>query len=129
MCVKAELVNMGPPISFYLGLKVDRDMYVCREKRTIKLNQPGLYQETSLLQILPQTKLKPNRILQWKESIQLLSNNEKIATKFERKEYQGITGSTMFSLVVETRPDIAFAMSVASRFAKKIIRVTFPLKP
>lgn len=96
-----------------------RSRYVCREKRTIKLNQPGLYQETSLLQILPQTKLKPNRILQGKESIQLLSNNEKIATKFERKEYQGITGSIMFSLVVETRPDIAFAMSVASRFAKK----------
>lgn len=39
------------------------------------------------------------------------------ASPSERERYQGMTGSLMFSMV-ETRPDIAFAISVASRFAK-----------
>lgn len=39
------------------------------------------------------------------------------ASTFERKRYQGMTGSLMFSMV-ETRPNIAYATSLVSRFAK-----------
>lgn len=41
------------------------------------------------------------------------------ATAAEKERYQGMTGSIMFSMV-ETRPDISFATSVASRFAKTL---------
>lgn len=47
----------------------------------------------------------------------LLPNKWKETTAAERERYQGITGSIMFSMV-ETRPDIAYATSVVSRFAK-----------
>ncbi len=39
------------------------------------------------------------------------------ATQAEKERYQGMTCSLMFSMV-ETRPDIAFAIDVAARFAK-----------
>ncbi len=43
--------------------------------------------------------------------------NEKEATAAERERYQRMIGSIMFSML-ETRPDIAFATFVVSRFAK-----------
>ena len=52
-----------------------------------------------------------------KGSTQLLPNNEGTITEAEREKYQGMTRSLMFSMV-ETRPDIAFAISVASQYAK-----------
>lgn len=39
------------------------------------------------------------------------------ATQAEKERYQGMAGSLMFSMV-ETRPDIAFAIAVSARFAK-----------
>lgn len=44
---------------------------------------------------------------------------EKEAFPSEKECYQSITGSLMFSMV-ETRPNIAFATSIASRFAKNL---------
>lgn len=113
--VKAELtsafqmVDMGP-ISFYLGLKVDRN----REGRTIKLSQPAYIEKVLRKLFLDQAN--PTN-MPMKESTQLLPNNEGTATEAERENYQGMTGSLMFSMV-ETRPNIAFATSVASRYAK-----------
>ncbi len=53
-----------------------------------------------------------------RESVQLLPNNSTTqATDSEREKYQGMIRSLMF-LMIETRPDIAFATSVASRFIK-----------
>ena len=52
-----------------------------------------------------------------KETALLQPKTEGQALAAERKRYQGMTGSIMFSMV-ETRPDIAFATSIASRFAK-----------
>ncbi len=104
-----EMADMGP-ISFYFGLKVSRD----REKKTIKLSQPAyidkilakfyLSQANTLNTPMKETPLKPS---------------EKEATAAKRKRYQGMTGSIMFSMV-ETRPDITFATSVVSRFAKNL---------
>lgn len=52
-----------------------------------------------------------------KESAILQTRTEGQASKTERERYQGMVGSIMFSMV-ETRPDVAFATSIASRFAK-----------
>lgn len=113
--VKAELtsafqmVDMGP-ISFYLDLKVDRN----REEKTIKLSQPAYIKKILREFFLDQANPTNTPM---KESPQLLPNNEGTTTEAEREKYQGMTGSLMFSMV-ETRPDVAFAISVASRYAK-----------
>ena len=52
-----------------------------------------------------------------RESVILQARTEGEASTAERERYQGMIGSIMFSMV-ETRPDVAFATSVASRFAK-----------
>ena len=113
--VKAELaaafsiVDMGP-ISFYLGLKVTRD----REKKTIKLSQPAYIDK-----VLEKFHLSGANTANspMKELALLTPRTEGEASPSEKERYQGMTGSLMFSMV-ETRPDIAYATSVASRFAK-----------
>ena len=52
-----------------------------------------------------------------KESIPLFQREEEEASPSEEEKYQEMTGSIMFSMV-ETRPDIAIATSLVSRFAK-----------
>ncbi len=52
-----------------------------------------------------------------KKSISLSQREERDASPLEKERYQGMTGSIMF-FMVETRPDIAFATSFVSRFAK-----------
>lgn len=54
-----------------------------------------------------------------KESAVLLPCTDREATTAEKKRYQSITGSIIFSMV-ETRPDIAFATSVAAKFTKNL---------
>lgn len=115
--VKAELtaafsiVDMGS-ISFYLGLKVTRD----REKKTIKLLQPAYINK-----VLEKFHLSGANTANcpMKESTLLTqrTEGEGEASPSEKEKYQGMTGSLMFSMV-ETRPDIAYAMSLVSRFAK-----------
>lgn len=113
--VKAELtaafsmVDMGP-ISFYLGLKVVRD----REKKTIMLSQPAYIDK-----VLEKFYLdKANTVnTPMKETIFLQQRIDGEASVAEKEKCQGMIGSFMFSMV-ETRSDIAFATSVASRFSK-----------
>lgn len=104
-----SMMDMGP-ISFYLGLKVDRD----RERRTIKLSQPAYIEK-----ILTKFHLdKANPVnTPMKESAFLSQRTEGEASPSEMERYQGMIGSIMFSMV-ETRPDIAFATSLVSSFAK-----------
>ncbi len=52
-----------------------------------------------------------------KEGIIFLPNAGIQASPSKQEKYHGMTGSIMF-LMVETWPDIAFATSVVSRFAK-----------
>ena len=103
-----EIVDMGP-ISFYLGLKVERD----QQKRSLKLFEP-----TYIEKILEKYYLylaKPCNI-PMKEEI-LLPNKGSEASQAEREQYQRMIGSLIFS-IVETRLDIAFATLVVSWFAK-----------
>lgn len=119
------MVDMGP-ISFYLGLKVKRD----REKRTIKLSQLA-----DIDNILEKFHLDKANLVNaaMKEEALLLQKTDGKASTAEMERYQGMTGPLMFS-IVETRPDIAFAMSVASRFSKnpshqhvKVVKTIFRL--
>ena len=115
--VKAELVaafsmvDMGP-ISFYLGLKVQRD----RKNHTIKLSQPAYIDK-----VLSKFHLNKAHAVAtpMKESAILQARIESEASTAERERYQGIIGFIMFSMV-ETRPDVAIATSVASCFAKNL---------
>ena len=113
--VKAELVaafsmvDMSP-ISFYLGLKVTRN----REKKTIKLLQPA-YINKVLEKFHLNGANTANRPI--KESAPLTPRTEGEASPSKKERYQGMTGLLMFSMV-ETRPDITYATSVASCFAK-----------
>ena len=104
-----SMIDMGP-ISFYLGLKVQRD----RENRTIKLSQPAYINKVLNKFHLDKAHAANTPM---KETAFLEQKTEGEASPSEKKRYQGMTGSLMFSMV-ETRPDIAFATSVASRFAK-----------
>ena len=103
-----EIVDMRP-INFYLGLKVESD----RQKKTLKLFQPAYIDKIILKYHFDLAK--PYNTLM-KEAI-FLPNEGPEAKQAERERYQGMTGSLMFSMV-HTRPDIAIATSVVSRFAK-----------
>lgn len=113
--VKAELASafsmadMGP-ISFYLGLKVEGD----RKKKTIKLSQPA-YIDRILARFHLDKAHPVNTPMKENSLLQPRSKGE--ASASEKERYQGMTGSLMFSMV-ETRPDIVFVTSVASRQAK-----------
>lgn len=113
--VKSELtstfsmIDMGP-ISFYLGLKVKRG----RENRKIKLSQPA-YIDKVLSKFHLDKAYSVNTPMKKSAILEQRTNGEVSASEKER--YQGMTGSLMFSMV-KTRRDIAFATSIASRFAK-----------
>lgn len=102
-----EMVDMGP-ISFYLCLKVERN----REKKTIKLSQPAYIQK-----VLTKYHLDKANSTNTPMKEAALGPNLLEAPQAEKEKYQGMTGSLMFSMV-ETRPDIAFSIGVAARFAK-----------
>ena len=103
-----KMVDMRP-INFYLGLKVERD----RQKKTLKLFQPA-YNDEILSKYNFDLAKSCNTPM--KKSI-FLPNKGPEAKEAERERYQGMTGSLMSSMV-QTRPDIVFATSVVSRFAK-----------
>lgn len=105
------MVDIGS-ISFYFGLKVQRD----QEKQIIKLSQPAYIDK-----IFSKFHLNKAHVVNtpMKETVLLEPRIEGEAFPSEKERYQGMTGSLMF-LMVETRPDIAFAISVASRFAKNL---------
>ncbi len=107
------MVDMSP-ISFYLGLQIERN----REERSIKLSQFAYIDK-----VLNRFHLdKANTVNTPMKDITPLkprAGGDGEATAAEKVRYQGITGSIIFS-IVETRPDISFATSVASRFAKNL---------
>lgn len=89
---------MGP-ISFYLGLKVDKDC----EKRPIKLSQPAYIHKVLIKYYFDKTNPTNMQIKEVTLGLNLFTR----AIQTEKKRYHGITGSFMF-LMIETRLDIAF---------------------
>ena len=106
-----SIIDIGP-ISFYLGLKVQRD----RENQTIKLSQPAYINK-----ILNKFHLDKAHTVNtpMKETVLLKQKIEGEASSSEKEHYKGMTGPFIFSMV-ETRPDIAFATFVASCFVKNL---------
>lgn len=102
-----DMVDMGP-LAFYVGLKVTRD----REKKTIKLSQPGYIEK--LLDRHGMLKAKTTKV-PMRETALLPSDAP--TSDLEKAKYSANVGSIMYAMV-ETRIDIAFATSTVSRFAK-----------
>ena len=104
-----SMIDMGP-ISFYLGLKVQRD----RENRMIKLSQPAYINK-----VLNKFHLDKAHAINtpMKETALLEQRTEGEASPSEKERYQDMTEFLMFSMV-EMRPNIAFTTSIASCFAK-----------
>lgn len=102
-----EMLDMRS-ISSYLGLKVSRD---CNKMR-IKL-----FQSAVINKILAKFYLSQVNTLNTLMKESLLERNKKEATIAKIKRYQEIISSRIFSMV-GTRPDIAFATYIVSRFAK-----------
>lgn len=92
-----EMVETDPSV------EVGRD----RDKRTLKLSQPANIDKILAKFHLDQAKPRNTSM---KETL-LLPNEGNKATLAERERHQGMTESLMFSMV-ETRPDIAFPISV-----------------
>lgn len=106
-----SIIDIGP-ISFYLGLKVQRD----RKNQTVKLSQPAYINKVHNKFYLDRTYVS-NTLM--KKIALLKHKTEEKVSRSKKKRYQGMTGSFIFS-IVETRPDIAFTISVASCFAKNL---------
>jgi hypothetical protein len=102
-----KMTDLGA-ISYYLGMKVTRN----REERTLALRQKGYI--TKIVARFHEENSSPPKT-PMEEKNDLVSSTE-TATDTQRKEYQSIVGSLMFAMV-GTRPDIAYAISVLSRFA------------
>ncbi len=84
------------------------------EKKIIKLSQTA-YIDKVLARLYLQKVYIVNTPM--KKSAVLQQKTDGKASASEKKRYQGMIGSLMFSMV-ETRPDIAFATLVASRYSK-----------
>ncbi len=112
LAAKFEIVDMGP-ISFYLGLKVERD----HPNKTLKLSQLAYIDKIFSKYHL--NLAKPCNTLMIKAII--LQNKGSEAINAEWEQWESMTGSLIF-LLIETRPDIAFATSMVSRFANNSSR-------
>lgn len=106
-----SMIDMGP-ISFYLGLKVQRDW----KNQTVKLSQPTYINKVHNKFYLDKTYVGNTPM---KKTALLKHRTEEKVSKSEKKRYQGMMKSLIFS-IVETRPDIAFTISIASCFAKNL---------
>lgn len=85
-----EMVDMGP-ISFYLGLKVERD----RLTETANLSRPSFVHQLLAKFHLDKEKSSSTPM----KKAPLLPSNEKEATHSERERYQQMIGSLMFFMV------------------------------
>lgn len=99
-------------ISFYLGLKVEQN----RQKKTIKLSQP-VYIDKVFTKIYFNKAYPVNILIKEEIPLKQRAKADKKAFPVQKKQYQGMTGSLMFS-IIETRSDIGFAISIASCFTK-----------
>jgi hypothetical protein len=100
-----EMSDLGP-VSFYLGMQVERD----RARRELKLSQAHYVAE--VLERFGMTECKP--ISTPMEVKTKLQKHEGQAGLEEVREYQRLVGSLMY-LMVGTRPDIAFTVGALSR--------------
>lgn len=97
--------------SYYLGMKITRD----RANRTIKLSQKGYLEKIIKDSNLWESNTKHDTPMETSPK-HMVPEAEMQATPEFKRQYQSMVGSLMYAMM-GTRPDIAFAVSVVSRFA------------
>jgi transposase InsO family protein len=105
-----QMSDLGP-VHFYLGMTVTRD----RPNRTLRLGQYSYL--TKVLRDFGMGECKAAATPMDVNGSKLVSaSKDHIATPSNVKEYQRLIGSLMYAML-GSRPDIAFAVSMVSRFA------------
>jgi len=98
-------------IGFYLGMTITRD----RPNRMLRLGQHSYI--TKVLRDFGMEDCKPVVTpMDINGSNLVPAPKDYLASPFEIKEYQKLIGSLMYAML-GSRPDIAFAVSMVSRFA------------
>ena len=105
-----QMSDLGP-VNFYLGMTVTRD----RPNRTLRLGQKSYL--TKILRDFGMEDCKTSVTPMDANGSNLVSAPKGyIASSVDIKEYQRLIGSLMYAML-GSRPDIAFAVSMVSRFA------------
>lgn len=86
------------------------------KKQTIKLSQPAYINKILSKFYFDKAHLTTTSI---KKFVLLQPHTDSQAITAKKKRYQGMTGSIMLS-IVETKPDITFAILVIARFVKNL---------
>ena len=103
-----QMTDLGP-VSYYLGMKVTRD----RPNRIIRLSQAGYVEQ--ILKDHGMWDAKPVSIPMKTTTRPEKASNDYQAPTELRQKYQSAVGSLMYAML-GTRPNIAFAVSVVSRY-------------
>jgi hypothetical protein len=105
-----QMSDLGP-VNFYLGMTVTRD----RPNRTLRLGQKSYL--TKILRDFGMEDCKTSVTPMDANGSNLVSApKDYMASSVDTKEYQRLIGSLMYAML-GSRPDIAFAVSMVSRFA------------
>lgn len=110
LSTRFQMSDLGP-VNFYLGMTVTRD----RPNRTLRLGQQSYL--TKVLRDFGMEDCKHTVTPMGTEASNLVSApKDYSAPPTDVKEYQRLIGSLMYAML-GSRPDIAFAVSMVSRFA------------
>jgi hypothetical protein len=93
----------------FLGVQITRD----RQMRTIHLSQEAYIEK--VLEIFSMTNAASKSTLMEQNALKVLIKNTGKATPQDTQLYQSIIISTMYAMM-QTRPDLAFSVSLLSRF-------------
>jgi hypothetical protein len=104
-----KMTDMGP-VQYYLGMSVTRD----RQNRTIRLGQQAYIEKILTTHFSANRHSKPIPINPTARPEP--AQEDYCCTDELRQRYQSAVGSLMYAML-GTRPDIAFAVSIVSRFA------------
>jgi len=104
---KYEMTDLGP-CAHYLGMQIERD----RQRKVIRIHQ-----EKYINDILTKYQLDSGRCAAtpMDNGLHLVRNHD-TASPEDTRQYQSAVGSLMY-LMICTRPDLAFAVSLVSRYA------------
>jgi Reverse transcriptase (RNA-dependent DNA polymerase)/gag-polypeptide of LTR copia-type len=106
-----KMTDMGP-CSFYLGMKIERD----RKNRTLTLSQHAYLQNVMERFNMDNSSPKATPMDTGAAKVMIPAPDGYEAPPALRKEYQSMVGSLMYAML-GTRPDIAYAVSVVSRYS------------
>ena len=105
---KFDMTDLGP-CSHYLGMEITRD----RVKGTLRMAQTTYLDK--VLCAFNMADCKPVST-PMDQGLKLVKETEKTAAPEDVRRFQSAIGSLMYAMI-ETRPDIAFAVSTLSQFA------------